>query len=85
MYGNYEINLEKDVDKAIKLLTESSEKLIESQMFLLCYYVSINDEEKIQKYKCMIENNPKFNIEFKKQVEDILKKVKKNPNLKIEI
>ena len=85
MYGNYEINLEKDVDKAIKLLTESSEKLIESQMFLLCYYVSINDEEKIQKYKCMIENNPKFNIEFKKQVENVLKKVKKYPKLKIEI
>ena len=60
---------QEQIDKAIKLLTESSEKLIESQMFLLCYYVSINDEEKIQKYKCMIENNPKFNIEFKKQVE----------------
>ena len=54
-------------------------------MFLLCYYVSINDKEKIQEYKSMVENNPKFNIEFKKQVEDILKKVKKSPNLKIEL
>ena len=75
MYGNYEINLEKDVEKAIKLLTESSEKLIESQMFLLCYYVSINDEENIQK----------FNVDLKKQVEDVLKKVKKEPTLKIEL
>ena len=33
----------------------------------------------------MIENNPKFNIELKKQVEDIIKKAKKNPNLKIEL
>ncbi len=85
MYGNYEINIEKDVEKAIKLLTESSQKLIESQMFLLCYYVSINDKEKIQEYKSMVENNPKFNIEIKKQVEDILKKVKKKPNLKIKL
>lgn len=85
MYGNYEINIEKDEEKAIKLLTESSEKVIESQMFLLCYYVSKANNEKIQKYKCMIENNPKFNIKFKKQVEGVLKKVKKNPNLKIEI
>ena len=85
MYGNYEINVEKDEEKAIKLLTESSEKVIESQMFLLCYYVSKANNEKIQKYKCMIENNPKFNIKFKKKVEGILKKVKKNPNLKIEI
>ena len=81
-YGNC---VEKDVEKAIKLLTESSQKLIESQMFLLCYYVSINDDEKIQEYKSMVENNPKFNIELKKQVENILKKVKKNPKLKIEI
>ena len=85
MYGNYEVNIEKDEEKAIKLLTESSEKLIESQLFLLCYYVSKNDKEKIQKYKCMIENNPKFNTEIKKQVEDVLKKIKKNPKLKIEI
>ena len=85
MYGNYEVNIEKDEEKAIKLLTESSEKVIESQMFLLCYYVSKANNEKIQKYKCMIENNPKFNIKFKKQVEGVLKKVKKNPNLKIEI
>ena len=85
MYGNYEVNIEKDINKAIKLLTESSEKLIESQMFLLCYYVSINDKEEIQKYKCMVENNPKFNIEFKKHVEDVLKKVKKDPKLKIEL
>ena len=85
MYGNYEVNIEKDEEKAIKLLTESSEKVIESQMFLLCYYVSIHDEEKIQKYKCMVENNPKFNFEFKKQVEDVLKKVKSNPKLRIEL
>ena len=85
MYGNYEVNIEKDEEKAIKLLTESSEKLIESQMFLLCYYVSKNDNENIQKYKYMIENNSKFNIKFKKQVEDVLKKVKNNPKLKIEL
>ena len=85
MYGNYEINLEKDEEKAIRLLTESSEKVIESQIFLLCYFVSKKDDEKIQKYKNMIENNPLFNMDLKKQVEDIIKKAKKNPNLKIEI
>ena len=85
MYGNYEVNIEKDEEKAIKLLIEASEKVIESQMFLLCYYVSKNDSENIQKYKYMIENSPKFNIDFKKQIEKILKKIKKNPNLKIEL
>ena len=54
-------------------------------MFLLCYYVSKNDSENIQKYKYMIENSPKFNIDLKKQIEKILKKIKKNPNLKIEL
>ena len=85
MYGNYEINIEKDEEKALKLLTESSEKVIESQMFLLCYYVSKKDEEKIEKYKSMIENNPQFNMDLKNQIEDLLKKAKKNPSLKIEI
>ena len=85
MYGNYEIHIEKDEEKAINLLIESSEKVIESQMFLLCYYVSKKDEEKIEKYKSMIENNPQFNMELKKQIEDLLKKAKKNPSLKIEI
>ena len=54
-------------------------------MFLLCYYISKKDEENIKKYKCMIENNPQFNIELKKQIEDLLKKAKKNPKLKIEL
>lgn len=85
MYGNYEINIEKDEEKAIKLLIESSEKVIESQMFLLCYFVLKKDEDNIQKYKCMIEKNPQFNLDFKKQIETLLKKAKKNPNLKIEL
>lgn len=83
MYGNYEANIEKDEDKAIKLLVESSDKLIDSQMYLLAYYVSKNDEENILKYKNAIENNPKFNANIKQKIENTLSNIKKN-NLKIE-
>ena len=83
MYGNYEANIEKDEDKAIKLLVESSGKLIDSQMYLLAYYVSKNDEENILKYKNAIESNPKFNANIKQKIENTLSNIKKD-NLKIE-
>lgn len=85
IHGNYEANIEKDKDKAIKLLTESSEKLIDSQMYLLAYYVTQNDEENISKYKNKIENNPNFNKEIKEKIEETLRNIKKNPDLKIEL
>ena len=85
MYGNYEANVEKDEGRAVKLLLESSEKLIDSQMFLLCYYVSKNDNVNILKYKDMIENNPNFNENIKGKIEEALKKIKKNTKLEIEL
>ena len=85
MYGNYEIGIEKDEERAIKLLTQSSDKVIDSQIFLLCYYVSKNDLDNILKYKQIIENNPMFDIKLKNKIEDILKKIKDDVKLKIEI
>ena len=85
MYGNYEIGIEKDEERAIKLLTQSSDKVIDSCIFLLCYYVSKNDLENILKYKQIIENNPMFDIKLKNKIEDILKKIKDDVKLKIEI
>lgn len=85
MYGNYEINLEKDESKALQLLEESSKKIIDSQIFLLCYYVSKNDLDNIYKYKEIIENNPKFDLKLKKHIEEIIKKIKNNNMLKIEL
>ena len=85
MYGNYEANIEKDEDKALKLLEESSKKLIDSQIYLLAYYVSKNDEKNISKYKNMIEQDPKFNKEIKGKIEKILSNIKKHGNLEIEL
>ena len=85
MYGNYELGIEKDEEKAVKLLTQSSDKVIDSCIFLLFYYVSKNDLENILKYKQIIENNPLFDINIKNRIEDILKKIKDNNKLKIEI
>ncbi len=85
MYGNYEVGIEKDEDKAVELLIESSDKLIDSQMYLLCYYVSKNDDYNIQKYKNLIESNPKFDINIKNKIENALSNMKKHSILKIEI
>lgn len=85
MYGNYEVGIEKDEKKAIELLIESSNKLIDSQICLLAYYVSKNDEYNIQKYKSMIESNPKFDINIKNKIENALSNMKKHSILKIEI
>ena len=85
MYGNYEANVEKNESRAVELLIESSSKLIDSQMFLLCYYVSKNDNVNILKYKELIENNPNFNEKIKGKIEEALKKIKKNTKLKIEL
>ena len=83
--GNYEATIEKDEDKAVKLLTESAEKLIDSQIYLLGYYVSKNNEENIEKYKNKIESNPRFNMEQKEKIEKILRNIKKNGDIKIEL
>jgi len=83
MYGNYKVNLEKNEELAIKLLIESSDKVIESLMFLLCYYVQKNDSDKVKEYKQMVENHPKFNGEYKVLVENALDNMRKKSDLKI--
>lgn len=85
MYGNYKINLEKNEELAVKLLIESSNKVIESLMFLLCYYVQKKEYDKINEYKLLVENHPKFSSEYKVRVENVLSNIKKKSDLKIEL
>lgn len=68
--GNYEINIEKDINKAISLLKEIT--IIES--YILLFYIAINnnDKENIYLYKEKIENHPDYNNKIKKEIENNL-------------
>lgn len=74
--GNYEINIEKDINKAISLLKEIT--IIES--YILLFYIAINnnDKENIYLYKEKIENHPNYNNKIKKEIETTLNQYLRN-------
>ena len=84
MNGNYKINIEKDEEKAIKLLKESSFKVIESSIELIYYYIKNNNLEQLNEYIKITEHHPKFNNEYKKLIENNVKKIKEKQFLNIE-
>ena len=82
--GNPDIDLEKDINKAIELINEaSSNGIIEASIFLLYYYVDLYLKTKdkdiirnIDKYKSLIEINSRYTNTIKKEIEGKLKEIK---------
>ena len=81
--GCPEINLEKDIDKAVELITQASDNnIIEASTFLFYYYIDLylknknkNTLDNIYKYKNKIETNNKYNNELKNEIQNKLKDI----------
>ena len=81
--GRVDLGIIRDVDKAIKYYKIASDyDIIEASIKLLYYYVDKyllkrNDylKEIIAYYKNRIENHKKYNMEIKKNIEDMVKKI----------
>lgn len=76
--GCYEANVEKDVSKAIDLLEEIENDLIDSVILLFYIAIANNNKDKIWFYKDKIENHAAYNDNVKKDIEDKLKYIKDN-------
>ena len=82
--GNIEINVNKDINKAIELLNEVCENLIEALEELIIIYYKLYIESsrenieyynKIKYYIKKVENHPRYNLQVKKRVEEYLNKI----------
>lgn len=83
-YGMPEINLSKNLNKAIELLVEIEDKIIEAPIELLCIYYKLHLEtkdsfylNKALDYKSKCENHKNFNENYKNVIEETLKNIKK--------
>ncbi len=73
--GELQSNTPKNLEKAIAYF-EKSQTLIESLVELLFIYYKLNNQDKINYYKKLIEMHPSFNANYKKLIEDNLKEIK---------
>lgn len=80
--GSVQVNLAKNIDKAIKYF-KNSDIFIDSLCELLFIYYEKNEINMISFYKEKIENHKMFNDEYKKMIEDILFKIKNKTMLNI--
>lgn len=84
--GNIEINIKKDINKAIELLDDISDKLIEASEELIYIYYELylnsNKEEyylqKLNFYKEKCEKNINYNNKLKRKIENKLKQINNN-------
>lgn len=87
--GNYEINLEKDENKAITLLEESaSSNNIKAITFLIEYYTKKYFKErnkvikeKVNKYIKLLEKHPNYNHSYKTLIEKYIKELKEKEEI----
>lgn len=84
--GSLEIGVKSDLKKCIELLNDICDELLEASIELIYIYYGLyltdksNNEylDKIKKYKGCCENNPKYNNELKKEIENKLQKIYSN-------
>ena len=89
--GCSELGIEKDLVRYLEYMDIASKNnLIEASMELLLYYLDLykknrheEDLKKVKEYQHEIECNPKFNLEYKKYIEDEISKIYKIDNLEI--
>ena len=83
--GNLEINIKQDINKAIELLDDFSDELIEASEELLYIYYDLyiksgkenkNYLEKVYLYKEKCEKNVNYNDKIKQDIEDKLKQIR---------
>jgi len=87
--GNYEVNIEKDEEKAISYFKEAANSnIIDASIELIYYYSNkyfktMNKEllNKINEYIKMVETNPNYNDKYKKIIEKNLLKIKEKKEI----